>query len=309
MNFVRAAWSNSITPADAYYLTIIALIRITPRAQQALLISCMANAAYWVSRKKRAAIERNLDVAFGSELSSSKKERIVRGTFCSFWRELFDWSLPPLVHLPVEWHGIEHLQAARRNGRGIILWESNGFGKRLLPKRILHANGCVLTQVHGANNLGGFLTDKHTSSVARRVKSFFDARERRFTSEIIYLPANDSFAFTRTLLARLRANAILCVTGDGRTGQKFLSVPFLGQRVPLASGMVNLARLARSPILPLFCHSERNGKVCITVEPPLALDRGTDRATATRLALKQYACLLEQRIRAYPEQYRNWHLV
>lgn len=309
IDYVSVAWTLSLTAYDAYYLTVTALIRATPRARQPFVISALAHAAYRLSREKRQAIEKNLAAAFGNALAPQDHARIVRGTFYAFWRELFDWSLPPLANEKIECHGIEHLQAAQQNGSGVILWESNGWGARILPKRILHAHGYALCQIHGAKNLGGFFVRHDASPLRQRVKNFFDAREARFTSEILYLPEGDSFAFTRTMLARLQANAILCIAGDGRSGHKFVRVPFLGQSVPFASGTVNLARLAGSPILPLFCHFKENGTWCLRIEPPLALDGAPDRAAATRLALTQYAHQLEQQIRAYPEQYRNWHLV
>jgi hypothetical protein len=53
----------------------------------------------------------------------------------------------------------------------IILWESNGFGSRVVAKQVLHARGYFLYQVHGENNLGGFLVND--SSNERRVSEIF----------------------------------------------------------------------------------------------------------------------------------------
>ncbi len=288
--------------SDFYYLIIIALIWFTPYAAQPLLTAALARLAYVLSRRKRRAIEINLD-AFQPALTTHARTNIVRGTFYAFWEEMFEWSLPATERAAadgIQLVGSEHLHAALAAGHGAILWDSNGFGKRLLAKRILHAHGFVLEQVHGARNLGGFLIERPTSNPIRRsIQHFFSTREARLIRQTHSLPADPSLAFTRTLLAALQHNALLCVAGDGRMGHKFTRLPFLGQHVPFATGMVSLAQMAGAPILPLFCFRPTHAAPVVIVEPPLAPDT----------ALVHYAQLLQSRIRAHPEQYRNWHLL
>ncbi|HZQ07304.1 MAG TPA: lysophospholipid acyltransferase family protein [Anaerolineae bacterium] len=297
------------SPRDLYHLTVINLIRFTPHALQPYLIQALARTAYHLSRAKRHAIEQNLNAAFG-RLNSQHQAFIVRGTFYSFWQEMFDWSLPPLESIPnITILGMEHLHTALQKGSGVILCESNGFGKRILPKRILHARGFPISQVHGPDNLGGFSTNNNRSAspLQPRIKNFFDQREKQFIAQQFDLPDDESLGFTRTLIHALHHNAILCLAGDGRVSHKFIHLPFLGQTVPFATGMVSLARITAAPILPLFCFRPQNDSIYIAIEPPLDLPT-SERDTAARCTLSDYTQRLESRIRAHPEQYRNWHL-
>jgi len=206
--------------------------------------------------------------------------------------------------------GLEHLRGALDAGRGAILWESAGFGRRLQCKRALNAAGIAVHQIHGPNHLGGLLDeDRFRTRTRALVRRFFDGRERRFVADIVDLPASDSLAFTRDLLARLARNAVLCSTGDGRVGQRLVPLPFLGRTTLFASGMVNLAKLAGAPLLPVFCVFGNDGRLRVVVEAPLRIDRGPDREQELRSVLQQYASLLEAYIRRWPELYRNWHLL
>lgn len=291
-----------IAPNDLEYLLIVFLIRFAPRFSHALFADVLGRLAYRLSRPKRRAMERNITCAFGKAGGAARTAEITRGSFHAFWQAMFAWSLPPLeVTAPrIRVDGIEHLNAGLARGKGVILWESSGFGERILAKRILHARGFAMHQIHGSRNLGGFGVDNHPVTRAReRVKCFFDARELRFLAKATYLPEDESLAYTRALLASLRANLILCATGDGREGYKHVRARFLGQSVPFATGMVSPARLADATLLPMFCWREEDGTVHLRLDPSPEYSQALDR----------YIIVLEQEIRQRPHQYRNWHLV
>lgn len=291
-----------IAPNDLEYLLVVFLIRFAPRFSHALFADVLAWFAYRLSRPKRRAMEKNITCAFGNAGSAARTAEITRGSFHAFWQAMFAWSLPPLeVTAPrIRVDGMEHLYAGLARGKGVILWESGGFGERLLAKRILHARGFAIHQIHGSKNLGGFGVDNHpVTRVRARVRYFFDARELGFLAKTTYLPEDDSLAYTRVLLATLHANLILCATGDGREGYKHVRARFLGQFVPFATGMVSLARLADATLLLMFCWREEDGTVHLRLYPPPEYSQALDR----------YIIALEQEIRQRPHLYRNWHLV
>ena len=307
-----------ISLKDLYFLSVTTLVEVVgwlsfPGLRKFVLNS-LTFAAYNFSKVKRRLIAKNLSKAFGARLGEDQMRHIVKGVFYETWQEMFFWSLPILRRAAengVEFHGVDHLHEALRKGRGAILWESNGIGRRLLAKWMLQANGFTVHQVHGPNNLGGFLTDDSTRTWVRRilVKRFFENCEKRFVAEIISLPDSNSLAFTRILLDRLNRNALLCVAGDGRVGQKLVPLRFLGRTTLFAPGMVSLAKLSGATILPMFCIEERNGRNIFTIEGPIHIEKDDDKDRGMENSLKHYAGLLEARIRQYPELYRNWHLL
>jgi lauroyl/myristoyl acyltransferase len=137
----------------------------------------------------------------------------------------------------------------------------------------------------------------------------FDTWEKQFVDEIIDLPEVGSLAFAKTLFDRLKRNAIICTSGDGKTGEKFISLKFLGHTEFFSTGMVSLSRISGATILPIFCIHKRNSKRCLVIEQPIAVARESNRECTLKNSVAQYAALLERYIRRYPEQYRNWHLV
>jgi lauroyl/myristoyl acyltransferase len=303
---------------DLYFLSVIAIVRLlgwlSLPGPRKFVVNSLAFAAYNFSKAKRRLIEKNLLKAFAGKLSQDQMRHIVKGVFYETWQEMFFWSLPSTKRAAdngVELRGVEHLHDALRQGRGVILWETNGIGRRLSAKRILSENGFAIHQVHGADALGGFLTDDSSASWVRHrlVKRFFDNCEKQFVTEMISLPKSNSLAFTRILLNRLNQNAVLCVTGDGRVGQKLIPLTFLGRTTLFATGMVTLARISGSSILPMFCIPQRNGTSVVTIEGPIHIESDVDRERALENSLKQYGALLETHIRRDPELYRNWHLL
>ena len=242
-------------------------------------------------------------------VSETEVRQIVKKCFYEFWCGVF--SLPchrgrRSMRRAVELQGLENLQKALAKGKGVILWESHSFGKRVLAKHILHGNGVFLCQVHGQGHLEGFSNSK--SWTARNViRPFFDNCERPFVKEIIYLPTSDLSA-SRTLLERLRQNAIICIAADGTQGHKFIPVRFLGHSAFFSTGMVSLARLSGATLLPLFCIQKNGEKASVTIERPISIEINEDRERCLEKSIQQYAGLLESYILKYPEQYLNWRL-
>jgi hypothetical protein len=47
----------------------------------------------------------------------------------------------------------------------------------------------------------------------------------------------------------------------------------------------------------------------VIIEPSLRTPRGATRDSGFESSLSRYASLLDDYVRRYPEQYRNWHLL
>ncbi|HWP92351.1 MAG TPA: lysophospholipid acyltransferase family protein [Thermodesulfobacteriota bacterium] len=268
--------------------------------------------AYQFSRRKRRISEKNISTVFGQDLSEVRKKEIVKGNFYEFWNEVFSLFVSSAEKQSLkgaEIRGLDHLHTALKKGNGVILWESNSFGGRSLAKRILHENGFSLYQVHARSHIGGFANVMAPETWVRHhiIRPFFEKLEKEFIEEIIYLPNSSSLAFTRQLWGMLAQNKIICITGDGRLGQKLIPLQFLGHTQLFSTGMVSLARLSGAPILPIFCIQNRSGNTCLVIEPPINIEGNEDRDQGLKNSVAEYAGLLESYIRKYPEKYRSWH--
>lgn len=302
---------------DLYLLVIITLIQISRAGSsdrlRELFVSTLATAAYHISRHKRQLIQDNLLNAFHETLSPSELERVTRGVFRSFWQEIFDWSYEDSKALAAHANivGTEHLDAALKQGRGVILWESSAYGKRVVGKHLLHANGFDVTQIHAHLHAGGLGAGQRGMSrlLERVILPYFDRRTRRIVRDVVYLDEAPALGYTRNLLQRLARNEILCVAIEGKVGQKHITLPFLNKPFPFATGMVNLSKMSGAPLIPLYCTPAPNNAFQLELGAPLTLPIGLERQEFAEAVLSQQVCELDARIRQHPDWYWSWNLL
>jgi lauroyl/myristoyl acyltransferase len=306
-----------MTATDFYFLSVMALTKslswFSSIQLRAFVARSIALAAYLLLGNKKRLCERNLSQTFDGKLTKSQIRRIVIESYDEFWYDAF--SLLPstserAVIKQLDLRGVEHLQRALKDGRGVILWESSYFGRRILGKQILHEHGYAIHQVHAANHLlGGFMPSTSSATWIRDhvFKPFLEKSEKQFVSEIIYLPESDSLTFTRVLLNQLKQNGIVCMPGGGMYARKFISTKFLGQPISFSTGIISLAKISGAPLLPMFCILERDGKTRLIIERPISIESNVGRERGIENGVNQYISLLESYIKKYPEQYRNWH--
>lgn len=304
-----------ITAIDLYLLSVVALIRlgalVSCLGTRSFLVKTAAVMAYQVSWTKRRLSEQNLFQTFEGKLTQDQLRTIVKSSFYQFWLEAFSIpqpSVPDDGRVQVEIRGLEHLQRAKDNGKGAILWESGYFGRRFLMKQILHQYGFAVHQVYGENHAAGFYTPCPASWVRRRVITrFFDQCEKQYVAEILNLPLWEPLPVVRILFERLKRNGIICTAGDGTLGWNSVRKKFLGGHRIFYTGMVSLSRSTGAPIIPVFCIQESKNKIAMIFEPPISVDSNMDRASASEIYIDRYVCLLEEHIKKNPAQYYNWH--
>jgi lauroyl/myristoyl acyltransferase len=277
-------------------------------------IDALAHAAYRLSHEKRRLIERNVAYAFAGGIVPSETHRIAIGCFREFWQETVDWVPAVGDRLPaaeIEIRGLVHLQRALAQGKGAILWESNGFSRRVQAKRTLHAHGIKLHQTHGETHLGVMLSPPGEGSWLRDrlIRPAYERRESAFVAETLIIPLHSRMADGRLYAKRLRANAILCMAGDGRIARKLYPVTFLGQSVSFAPGAVKLAQLVGAPLLPMFWAPSVDGPPALDIDPPIVPGHAGDAEAVVVDCLQRFADALAARIMRWPEAYRNWHMV
>ena len=202
-----------------------------------------------------------------------------------------------------------HLQQALARGKGAILWESNGFSRRVQAKRTLHAHGIPLHQTHGETHLGVMWSPpgEGTWLRDRLIRPTYERRESAFVAETLIIPLHSGMADGRAYAKRLRQNAILCMAGDGRIARKLYPVAFLGQTVGFAPGAVKLAQLAGAPLLPMFWAPAVDGPPALEIDPPIVPCPAGDADAVVVDCLQRFANALAARIMRWPEAYRNWH--
>jgi lauroyl/myristoyl acyltransferase len=307
-----------LTVQDLYWLCVILIIRVAGWLPSLGARKAVTRGAAWLgyhsARNRRRAIEEHVTRAFGGELSDAGRQRVVRTYFREYWREALsllptapDRALLGQAHI----QGWQHLQEALEAGRGVILWEASVFGSRNVAKRILQSKGIHVHQVHAPSHIGWEgLDDQSPTSWLREhvIIPVFRTWMGQSVAEIIWLPQTESLAFTRVLLDRLKQNAVLCSTADGRLGERPLQLEFLGHHASYATGLVSLARMSGAPLLPMFCMQDESGRPTLSIERPIRPDAHASRMTASARCVAEWLRLFDSYVRSYPEKYRGWHL-
>ncbi len=194
---------------------------------------------------------------------------------------------PGVFQSLVDYHGVEHIEAALAEGRGVLIlmghignWELMGLAAaRHLPRIHLIAK----TQHHPG----------------------FDAfwRASRERMGIHMLPARDSYEDCLRVLDRGEA---VFVPLDQNMRRPGVFVDFFGQQASTTPGLAYLAEQSRAPVAPAYCIRKPDGRHELHYLP--ALHPPADRCDgAIQAATQAYTKILEDIIRRHPEQWLWMH--
>lgn len=197
-------------------------------------------------QRLRANLARVL-AAGGPPPPAAELDRLVRAamrSYARYWRETFRLPAmdPGRLHRTVDPGvlGVEHLDAALANGRGVItaLTHSGNWdvaGAWLV--RALAERGQPATFTTVAERL-------RPESLYRR----FVAYRESLGFEV--LPADGGTRTIATLAARLRANRVVCLVADRELGTGGVDVEFFGAPARFPGGPAQLARHTGAALLP-----------------------------------------------------------
>lgn len=234
----------------------------------------------------RAHIARvNLALCF-PELSAAEREDLLRRHFRALGIGVLEtgmaWCLPDhrLTGLIDEVHGLEHLQHARAEGRGVILLSAHVTGTEL-GVRLLN----LLTPVHP-------MYREHENPVLRALMhgSFKPHFERVIPRDAV-----------RTMLKSLReGHAVWYAPDQNYRGVNHVFVPFFGIAAATNAATSRFARMGNALVIPYFPQRLPDGRgYRLTLMPPLA-DFPGDSEEADCMRINT---IIEDEVRQAPEQY------
>ncbi len=200
---------------------------------------------------------------------------------------LFIFIFPKLhkrhVEKLVDIEGLEHLEAAREQGKGVVLVHGH-FGPVHLPLVALARLGYPMKQI-------GNPSDEGLSWVGRNVAFRLRLRyESKIPAEII-----KADGFLKGAFKALAKNEVVMTTGDGTgTAQKigkYHRFDLFDQPVDLPVGPARLARKTGAALVPMFIQPGRGGFLYrIVIEHPIQIENSGDatEVTATAEFLDRY---------------------
>ncbi len=237
-----------------------------------------------VSRRRWRVTLVNLERCF-PELDEPARRRLARRHFASLGQAFIEfgmcwWGSGPRLKRWGTLEGLEHLQAARAKGNGVILLSAH-FTTLEICGRILGLDTDLYLMYRPNEN-------------ALIEEIMRGSRERHFERAI---PRND----VRLMLRSLKEGKPVWYAMDqGYRGKNSEMVPFFGVPAPTNTALSRLARTSGAPVVPFFSRRLPGLEgYKLSIEPALE-GFPTDDPVADAVRVNK---LLEARIREAPEQY------
>lgn len=283
----RAFWHPRWWPTWCL-LGLIWLIAQLPLRLQHRLGSFIGWLAYHLAGSRRRITQTNIDLCF-PELDAQQRQQLVRQTFRSNGIGVFEaatgWFRNPERLRPItQVHGFEHLEAALKSGKGVLLlgghYSTLDLGGSLIS---LYIDADVMQRDHNNALMNAVMTR---------------SRESRYG---VALGRKD----LRGLLRRLKANRIVWYAPDQDYGRRnSVFARFFGVPAATITATARIARTSGCQVVP-FSHFRRDDGLGYDIffQPALAqFPSGDDVADAERVNQ-----VIEQQIRRHPDQYLWMH--
>lgn len=241
---------------------------------------------YRLAGSRRRIARRNLELCF-PELSAAEHERLLKENFASmgiaFFEMAISWWWPRqrlarLAHI----EGLEHLQRAQAEGRGVILMA--------LHFTTLEIGAALLGQRQTIDGMYREHINPVFDYVQRR------GRERH-NADATAIERDD----IRAMLKVLRAGRAIWYAPDQDYGRKqSLFVPLFGIPAATVTATTKFARLGKALVMPFVQSRLADGSgYRLTIYPPLE-DFPGESEEADCLRINRW---IEQAVRQHPEQY------
>ena len=272
----------------------LVLARILPRPLAQALAPRIARIVHARRDGARSALRGNLRLVAGDD---ARLDALCAENVANFSRMLADYFLcaatagecaPGLLE---RWSGIEHIEAARARGHGVILVTAH-LGNWELGGLLLAQHGLPLTVV----------TLEEPSGELTRWR---DAYRRRLGIKTIAVGPGHEFTFVEMIHA-LRRNEIVAMLVDRPYPGTGAAVTFLGQRTEFSRAPALLWQHTGAAVVPAFVLQSAGGRYVSCADPMLPFAPDADPRAGVAANTQRLATHFETIIRQHPEQWFNY---
>ena len=278
--------------------TIARAVPLLPLRAIPVVARALSWLAYVILAHDRKVAMANLQVVFGDSLSAIHKRRLARRAFRNFAEAVLGlfWSpriTPELIDKFVEIQGLEHIQAARSAGRGIVICSSH-YGNWELGTLILGFKGVPLTMVTEPTrnpSIEALITRLRTASGHRAV--------------------HPRFALIKLFRAISRGEAVgMLVDVNGRRGRGGVWLDFLGLPVFNSHAIAEMALRANAAVFFVWGEPLPGFRWRMFISPEIQQEptggRDSDVKALSQKCLNQSAKLVREHPELWLWTYKRW---
>lgn len=284
-----------------YLYPVRGLMAILPLRFSKWMVRRAAPVYAWLRRDLRATVQRGMALALPESVARAALPAMARDFVARDLRKVADDLLLRRLDAAelaekAAIRGIEHLEAARAEGRGVIVI-SGHFHANRLAKYYLRRAGYPMMSVRRRVPIG--------TSAGRFGHRFLEPVYGRLLAERV-----EDELYTRDpglgagLLRRLRENGIVNIHIDAAIATERFPLRILEITWPLPGGFVSLAEMTGAPLVPMLCLGDSDGFE-INFYPPIHFHGRSD-PEGRRARLLPLAQRLESWLLAHPEQWELW---
>ena len=274
---------------------------LIPRPLQKFFCVVVGDLFYFLMRKTRANIRKNVKGVSRGNWSKGRVDFFTRKTFQNYGQYLLDYMVM---------HRLHPSNKAR--------WVADEVGADYMVEALYAGKGAICITPHlGTWEIGGLLfsfkggklnvltLDERDSDT----RSFREEMRRRRGIKNLYInPKDDSPMAILDAVKALRQNEIVAMLGDRIESQKTMVFDFFGTKTAFPIGVAILAMATEAPVLPVFVVMERNRKYRGIIEPPIFFNPSSreERETVIREGMEKLIKKFESYIEKYPDQWYNF---
>jgi KDO2-lipid IV(A) lauroyltransferase len=242
---------------------------------------------YVASSRYRGVAVRNLRAAF-PEWSESQVRRVARDTFRNFARVSLEFfylhELPPdQIDKWIDVVGMEHLDAALKGGRGVVVVTAHLGNWELLARTVAQMGYKISVIARDSD-------DPTMTGTANTIRQ--KAGYKVLPRDAAVLPA----------IRCLKKNEILGILPDQNT-LSGIFVDFFGRPVATATGPAVFALKTGAPILCAFARRAEEGRFVAEIQPPLDVPLTGDDEADIHAVTAAFTKVIEDEIRKDPAQW------
>jgi KDO2-lipid IV(A) lauroyltransferase len=257
----------------------------------------LGRGSYYFSGRLRRTGLRNLALAF-PELDQKERRRLLRGCFENLGRLLgifsqFATADPRTLQSLIECEGLEHIDAARASGRGIILFTGH-VGAWELSSFALSLFGYPLS----------FLVRRIDNP---KIETLVDAQRERLGNRTI-----DKRSAAREMLQIMQSGGTLGILVDLNTlDREGIFVDFFGVPASTTFMLAKLALRTDAAVLPVFAPWDpKRRRFLLKIDEPLPVEQSGNDEDDVRRLTQLFTGVVEKYVRRYPDQWlwihRRW---